>query len=245
LTYGVAVTDEVGVINEELDSQLSAMLDGQLPGTECELLSRRLGRDEQLRARWARYAVIGAVMRSEPVSTVRTNFARRVSAAIVADSRSAPRRVAGGRRLAWRFGVGSALVASVAAVSVLVLVLRQHSAPLADEVVIAQMPSAAAPVTAVIATKPEALQFTTASREPASYVVPPAGSGGRLAPPAELANFVVAHSEYSSPLMRRNLLSALVSSDAAEVDKAATLDASSGFSSSAGAADASNGSPAP
>lgn len=243
MTYGVAVTDEVGVINEELDSQLSAMFDGQLPGAECELLSRRLGRDEQLRARWARYAVIGAVMRSEPVSTVRTNFARRVSAAIVADSRSGPRRVAGGRRLAWRFGVGSALVASVAAVSV--LVLRQHSAPLADEVVIAQMPSAAAPVTAVIATRPEALQSATASREPASYVVPPAGSGGRLAPPAELANFVVAHSEYSSPLMRRNLLSALVSSDAAEAEKAATLDAASGVSSSAGAADASNGSPAP
>jgi anti-sigma factor RsiW len=220
----VTVTDEAGVTNEELDSQLSAMFDGQLPGAECELLSRRLGREEELRARWARYAVIGAIMRSEPVSTVRSNFARRVSAAIVADTRSVPRRVVGGRRLAWQFGVGSALVASVAAVSV--LVLRQHSAPLADEVVIAQVPSATAPVTAVIATGPEDLQSTTTSREPASYVVPPAGSGGRLAPPAELANFVVAHSEYSSPLMRRNLLSALVSSGA-------------------GAADASNGSPAP
>jgi negative regulator of sigma E activity len=221
------VTDEVGVINEELDSQLSAMFDGQLPGAECELLSRRLGREEQLRARWARYAVIGAIVRSEPVSTVRTNFARRVSAAIVADTRSGTRHVAGGRRLAWQFGVGSALVASVAAVSV--LVLRLHSAPPADEVIIAQMPSAAAPVTAVI-TRPEALQSTAVSREPASYVVPPAGSGGRLAPPAELANFVVAHSEYSSPLMRRNLLSALVSSDAAEAEKAVG---------------ASNGSPAP
>lgn len=243
MTYGVAVTDAAGVTNEELDSQLSAMFDGQLPGAECELLSRRLGREEQLRARWARYAVIGAIMRSEPVSTVRSNFARRVSAAIVADTRSVPRRVGGGRRFAWQFGVGSALVASVAAVSV--LVLRQHSAPLADEVVIAHMPSAAAPATAVIATGAEALQSTTASREPASYVVPPAGSGGRLAPPAELANFVVAHSEYSSPLMRRNLLSALVSSDAAEADRAATPEAAPADASSAGAADASNGSPAP
>ena len=52
-------------------------------------------------------------------------------------------------------GVGSALVASVAAVSV--LVLRQHSAPLADEVVIAHMPSAAAP-----ATRPTARSFARA-----------------------------------------------------------------------------------
>ncbi len=237
------MSDGTDVINEELDSQLSAMFDGQLPGAECELLSRRLGRDEQLRARWARYAVIGAVMRSEPVSTVRTDFARRVSAAIVADARSRPRRVAGGRRLAWQLGAGGALVASVAAVSV--LLLRQHSAPLADEVVIAQTPTAATPATTIIAAQPDALQVVAGSREPASYVVPPAGSGGRLAPPAELANFVVAHSEYSSPLMRRNLLSALVSGDAAELEKSATPQDTSRVASSSGAADASDGSSAP
>ena len=37
------------VMNEELDSQLSAMFDGELPAAECELLARRLARDEQLR----------------------------------------------------------------------------------------------------------------------------------------------------------------------------------------------------
>mgnify|MGYP003406819994 CR=1 FL=1 len=45
--------------------------------------------------------------------------------------------------------------------------------------------------------------------------------GRRLAPPVELASFVVAHSEYSSPLLRRNLLSALVSRDAAEAQQSA------------------------
>ena len=29
-------------MNEELDSQLSAMFDGELPAVECDLLSRRL-----------------------------------------------------------------------------------------------------------------------------------------------------------------------------------------------------------
>jgi hypothetical protein len=53
------------------------------------------------------------------------------------------------------------------------------------------------------------------SGEPESYVVPmPAGraAGG---PPAQLANYVVAHSEFSAPLSRRSLLSALVASEAA------------------------------
>jgi sigma-E factor negative regulatory protein RseA len=211
------LSDGAEVINEELDSQLSAMLDGQLPGAECELLSRRLVRDEALRARWARYAVIGAVMRSEPVSTVRTDFARRVSAAIVADAQPVPRRALGGRRMAWQLGVGGALVASVAAVSV--LLLRQQSAPLADEVVIAPVAASAPALSAAVTAQPApaAAVPVAASREPASYVVPPANGGGRLAPPAQLANYVVAHSEYSSPLMRRNLLSALVSGDAAQV----------------------------
>jgi hypothetical protein len=32
-------------------------------------------------------------------------------------------------------------------------------------------------------------------------------------PPAELANYVVAHSEYSAPAFRRNLISALIASN--------------------------------
>ena len=48
-------------MNKELESQLSAMFDDELPAAECELLARRLSRDEQLRERWGRYAVIGAV----------------------------------------------------------------------------------------------------------------------------------------------------------------------------------------
>ena len=67
---------------DEVESQLSAMYDGELPQAECELLSRRIDRDENLRARWSRYALIGAAMRSEPVATARSGFAARVSAAL-------------------------------------------------------------------------------------------------------------------------------------------------------------------
>src|SRR5580658_3119777 len=72
-------------MNEELDSQLSAMFDDELPPAECELLARRLSRDEQLKARWGRYAVMGTVIRAE--SGVRLNgpLAARVSAVLLAE----------------------------------------------------------------------------------------------------------------------------------------------------------------
>ena len=54
------------------------------------------------------------------------------------------------------------------------------------------------------------------SREPDSYVVPAAATQGpTLMAPTELANYIVAHSEYSGPLMRRNALSALVGGESA------------------------------
>ena len=212
--------DGADVSNEELDSQLSAMFDGHLPGAECELLSRRLVREDSLRSRWARYALIGAVVRSEPVNAMRTDFARRVSAAIVADAQPGPRAAVAGRRVAWQLGLGGALAAGVATVAV--LLLRQQAMPLADEVVIAPH-AVSAPVVAAVAPSPPAAaaESAAASHEPASYVVPPTSAGRRLAPPVELASFVVAHSEYSSPLLRRNLLSALVSRDAAEAQQPA------------------------
>ena len=49
--------------------------------------------------------------------------------------------------------------------------------------------------------------------EPVSYVTPANMSNANTALRTELADLIVAHSEYSTPLMRRNLLSALVSNE--------------------------------
>ena len=54
------------------------------------------------------------------------------------------------------------------------------------------------------------------SNEPASYVVPPNAPANGLAVPVALADYVLAHSEVSSPLARRSLISELVASDALE-----------------------------
>src|ERR1700755_601481 len=96
-------------MNEELDSQLSAMFDDELPEDQCQLLARRLSRDDALKARWRRYAVMGAAIRAERQGSagvrLETNLATRVSAVISAEpalsaeavARGGTRKVAGMR----------------------------------------------------------------------------------------------------------------------------------------------------
>ena len=199
---------------EERASQLSAMFDGELPAAECELLSRRLARDEQLRATWSRYAVIGAVLRAEPVAQVRPDFARRVSEAL-----DAQRPVAGWRRLLRSAALGSAIAAGVAGAAILLL---RDGLPVQEEArIAAEIPHAKHAASAVVAraansatvnlrvTNPSAIN---PSHEMFSYVVPPLSNENGGGVPASLADYVVAHSEVPSSLARGSLLSVLVGS---------------------------------
>jgi sigma-E factor negative regulatory protein RseA len=202
-------------MNEELDSQLSAMFDDELPPAECELLARRLSRDEQLKARWGRYAVIGAAIRAERGvrgdRDVRLNarVAGRVNARIVSEpalSGSAEPHASSARRLWWQPLAGTAVAAGVAAAAILWLrgQLPPAAAPLAAQASAASrsQPATALPVAAA-----------GNAREPVSYVVPPAPAAQpALVPSTELANYVVAHSMFSTPVARRNLLSAFMTS---------------------------------
>ena len=201
---------------DERASQLSAMFDGELPAAECELLSRRLARDEQLRATWSRYSVIGAVLRAEPLAQVRPDFARRVSAAL--DGASPVRVVVRRGRLLRGAALGSAVAAGVAGVAIMML---RNGLPVQD--VVATNASAPAPQLALRASVPMPvaaanLRLVTTNAAAAggglaSYTVPPLGIDNNLALQGSLADYVVAHSEYSSPLARRNLLSDLVSNE--------------------------------
>jgi sigma-E factor negative regulatory protein RseA len=212
------------VNEDERASQLSAMFDGELPAAECELLSRRLARDEQLRATWSRYAVIGAVLRAEPLAQVRPDFARRVSAALAVPAVAARAGRGGALRSA---ALGTAIAAGVAGVAI--LLLRNDMPVSGQPLVAAATVPAAVPVapamTASLASIPARLGrlnwrhaagagATNPGREDFSYVIPPTGSDNNLAVPASLADYVVAHSEVSSSLARGNLLSVLVSNEA-------------------------------
>ena len=252
---GVRTARGADVSTDERESQLSAMFDGELPDSECELLARRLSRDPSLQQQWSRYALIGAVIRDEPLHArrapggrVAAGIAARLASAIEAEEGAAaaglaasaveagagPPAVADAQaavaaRARWiRPVAGLGVAAGVAALSVFWL---QARAPQDVPAGIAQLEPAAVREVDVIAppaaTRGAAAEIVVAgngypapaerasgSGEPESYVVPLPTERRGVAPPAQLANYVVAHSEYSAPLSRRSLLSALVAADA-------------------------------
>ena len=187
-------------MNEELDSQLSAMFDDELPQGECELLARRLSRDAALQSRWSRYAVIASAVRGDV--RLSCSVAHKVHASIsdeaaLAQVSNALGRSGGRRASLWLRGIaGAAVAASVAALSILWLQGGYPSGGSAGLVARAPAPSATAETRA-------------------SYVVPRAAESRMTVPATELANYVVAHSEFSTPVSRRNLLSALMASEPA------------------------------
>jgi len=195
-------------MNEELDSQLSAMFDDELAPEQCELLARRLSRDEQLKARWGRYAVIGAAIRSERGVRLNPPLAGRVSAVILDEPALATAHTA--RRSGvrwWQPLAGAAVAVGVALVSVLWL---RAQAPLAGAPLSAHLTAPLATATVPGA----AVVPAAAAGAPDSYVVPRAPAvRAPVVPSTELANYVVAHSVFSSPVGRRNLLSAFMTSE--------------------------------
>jgi sigma-E factor negative regulatory protein RseA len=210
-------------MNEELDSQLSAMFDDELPAAECELLARRLSRDEQLKARWGRYAVIGATIRAERGVRLNAGLAGRVSAAISSEAPLAAEPAPQPKKR-WDIGwwqplAGIAAAAGVAAVSI--IWMRAQVLPDALPAVAQTVVPAIATVNRTVdrtGSTPVAATVASATTrgntsESDSYVVPKNSPRRLVVPSTELANYVVAHSEFSSPVTRRNLLSSFMASE--------------------------------
>ena len=190
-------------MSEQIREQISAFLDGELPGAETELLLKRLLRDKQLRDGFGRYALIGEAMRGSQHVTLRRDFASDVSGAIdssepaqpAAQPRRAPRAGAGGGGVA-----GAAVAASVAVVAVVALQQRT--------VAPAGIAAAGAAHPVVVQVRPAgAAQLVAKNREPLSYTVPDAnGAPPNAIPGARLTNYVFAHSQYSSLLGQRDVM---------------------------------------
>ncbi len=209
---------------EELESQLSAMFDDELPHEECELLARRLARDEQLRERWGRYAAMGACIRGEPGVRLQGTLASKVSVAIKQENAQSGVPVADPRRggfSPWVTSLGG-LASAAAVAAVAILWMRSEAPALVAHNAPAQTPATQQPVLQTVTVPVPQLASTQSvapvrqSHEPDSYIVPAAlPQGPALVEPTELANYIVAHSAYSGPLMRRNAISALLAGDSA------------------------------
>jgi negative regulator of sigma E activity len=200
---------------------LSALLDGELPPEQTDFLLKRVRRDAELRGTLQRYQLVGDTLRGERIRA-RPDFVLRVSAAVAAEPPLPAPSVrpgrAGATALRWLKPVaGLAVAASVASIAVVVMqrdpggVAGGAAAP---ALVAATTTGAPAAAPAPLSPSPAPLiAAPSLTGEPVSYVTPPTGRGVGVIPPAQLASYVVAHSEYSSPLGRRNVLTGLVADE--------------------------------
>lgn len=200
--------------NETLSSQLSAFVDDELPQAETDLFVRRLVKDAELKQIMGRYQLMGEALRAPMLKThLSRDFSARIAAALEQQDSAASVATSMTTRSSklnfdgWlKPAAGMAVAASVA----LVAVLTVRNQPGID----------------VQGMSAEVLQpvILTAQRSAVnnSYVVPVASNAPSAPiPAARLTNYVVAHSEFSSPLGRRNMMTGLLASDQAGASEAA------------------------
>lgn len=196
-------------MTDAVNEQLSACLDGELPPAELDLLLKRLERNPELRAALGRYTAIGEALREARPVVASRSFADKVLAAVEQEPAAARRRVrippALIRGLRPVAGIGVA--ATVAAVAIFAV----QRAGVAPGPVAGNQPAAAP--TSIVAQNDD---------EAASYIVPTPGTTSQSAfvPATRLTNYVVAHSEYSSPLARRSVLTGVLAEDDSDPDVA-------------------------
>jgi negative regulator of sigma E activity len=196
-----------------------------LPPAELDLLLKRVGREAELRAAIGRYSLIGEAMRAERPAVASRDFASKVMAAVAAEPAQLPQpnvfpehvpapvrapaaavrapRISPAVIRYSRPAAGMAIAAGVAAVAVLTMqpAVQQSPGQSAAPLVAANRPAANEPAIAA-ADDPES-----------SYVVPTSTKVSAFIPATRLTNYVVAHSEYSSPLGRRSVLSGVLADD--------------------------------
>ncbi len=199
-------------MTDRIKEQLSAFLDGELPDPESALLLKRLERDDELRGALSRYSLIGAVLRSDGDVPAARQVAARVSAAIAREpARGAGRARLPGRGAFLRAAAGAAVAAGVALGAVLLVQQVGSQDPGAPDAVMAQ--AELPPLQPVV--------DDGVDGQAEVYVTPPAPDASAGIPPAEFANYLVAHYGYASPLVRRSVGVGLISDDDAALAGAA------------------------
>ncbi len=182
-------------MSQNLEEQLSAFLDGELPDAELELLLARLERDPARRQVLARYAMIGETVRTGTARPEALALTERVRVALLTEERLTRRRPALAPARAWWGWVAGGMAAAAALAAVLV------TGPTAQQ-------GATAPVVSVAPAATGLLDEPISPvRSVASYRLNPGAA-------ARLTGYMVAHGEYTNQLSRNNFDSRLVSARA-------------------------------
>lgn len=206
-------------MSDAVKEQVSACLDAELPKAQLDLLVKRAARDAELCEVMRRYALISEALRSDkPVAAARDFAADVMSSLEQEPTLRTTMRWSATLVRHLRPVMGMAVAAGVAGAVVLgVQQLGWMPGQAGFEARITES-STAAPA------EPAPVALASSGREPFgdvatlrdSYTVPEPGSTSRsvFVPATRLTNYVVAHSEYSSPLGRRSVLTGVLTDDA-------------------------------
>ena len=123
------------LVTEKLREQVSAMVDGELPDGEHELLLRRFGVERSLRLHWERCHLIGEAMRKDLPTTDTRGFADRVMAALADEPQPAEETSRFGGIWTRAFA-GAAVAASVAVIAIAGLRHDPHQAGFAPSEIV-------------------------------------------------------------------------------------------------------------
>jgi negative regulator of sigma E activity len=178
-------------MTDQIKEQISALLDGELPQNELNLLVRRLERDPGLRLAFGRYALVGEVLRAPGGALASAGFAERVSLAVATGesaAASAPAAAPARHRRRATPMIGAAVAAGTIFAAVLLLVPEQGQ-QVQQAVTVEAPASVAADLEATGAASPT------------------------LARSQRMAAYLVAHGEYSTPIGRRNVWTGVLAND--------------------------------
>ena len=175
-------------MTDQIREQMSALLDGELPRGEVDLLVRRMARDAELKRAFGNYVLAGESLRAPGGVMAGKGFAARVSAAIDAEESASPvaEQPAPSR---WRRPLAATAVAASAALAA-VLLVRPDSG--------------------------DSQQFAERSGAPATVPVVTLPVGGASPTPAQnqrLAGYLVTHGQYATPIGRRAAWSNALATD--------------------------------
>jgi sigma-E factor negative regulatory protein RseA len=129
-------------MSEKLNEQLSALVDGELPGAEKEMLLTRLARDPELKRKWRTYHMISASLRNQLPEHTDQNLAERVGGMLEQEPPILAATAAGASRWPRVFKplAGLAIAASVAVVAVLTMQQLRPSSTTDSTAIVASGP---------------------------------------------------------------------------------------------------------
>jgi negative regulator of sigma E activity len=175
------------MMSQTIEEQLSALLDGELPEAEEELLLRRLEREPAYRDTLVRYSRIGECLRGSLVEPVGLSVGDRVREAIRAEephaAASSGNKVSSVRRVLLGAGIAAA-VAIVALISLREFDAGQGSGDSSQRVADSRV--------AISASGPDI-----------SYTVPSDAPRRAAIAPARLTGYLVSHGEYANSISRQ------------------------------------------